>query len=593
MRIGSLFSGIGGFDLGLNRAGMDCVWQVEKDEKCRDILARHWPDVKRYGDVRDVGKRNLETVELVCGGFPCQDLSVAGRREGLAGERSGLWFEFIRIVEEIKPEWVVIENVAGLLSSGEGRDMGILLGGLAKCGYWWAYRVLDSQFWGVPQRRRRVFIVASLTAGCPEAVLFEPEGSPWDTPPSREAGARIAASLTAGVAASGGVNPPGRRAEDDVNLVYQCHGGNVGPMGALRRGNGSLTGGVPFVADEVAGTLGNRVRNDLDGMGTYIPDVALPLANGRTIDHYDESQQTYVVGPLQSHAVRHGHAMSTQQAAETEQLISFAWQQGVSKNDRSYPVRQGDYAGSLGETRVDAVCYPLHNQGIRHIIDPKGDREYASTQETDTRKVLRVLREEIGAEAFTEWGLGVLDSLQQAEVLRPDLHGKSVRPEAQGKSGVGGGTPSSQTVNTSWSMREVWITERIGCASQGREFSEQFTGELRAYLSELSQFGTSQEKALCDLWQASKGIGVLQQALSKIQEIWQSPCIQEESIYPTYGVRRLTPMEAERLQGFPDHWTAGQADSVRYRQLGNAVTVNVVEWIGRRLLEIEHGPKRA
>src|SRR5690606_40793791 len=111
------------------------VWQVEIDKQARAVLRRHWPDVDLHEDVRNVGAANLVPVDLICGGFPCQDLSVAGRRAGLAGERSGLFFEFARILDELRPRWVVIENVPGLLSSNSGRDMGTVLGTLAKLGY--------------------------------------------------------------------------------------------------------------------------------------------------------------------------------------------------------------------------------------------------------------------------------------------------------------------------------------------------------------------------------------------------------------------------------------------------------------------------
>ncbi len=127
MRYGSLFTGIGGIDLGFDRAGMECVWQVEIDEACRRILNRHWSNVRKYEDVRQVGKDELETVDLIAGGFPCQDLSTAGNREGLAGSRSGTWFEFRRILSECRPEWCFIENVPGLLSSAKGRDFAVIL----------------------------------------------------------------------------------------------------------------------------------------------------------------------------------------------------------------------------------------------------------------------------------------------------------------------------------------------------------------------------------------------------------------------------------------------------------------------------------
>jgi len=173
MRFGSLFTGIGGFDLGFERAGMKSAWQVEIDKFCAQVLEKQFKDVRRYEDVREVGKHNLEPVDLICGGFPCQDLSVVGKRKGLDGERSGLWFEFARIVEELKPEWVVIENVPGLLSSRKGEDFAIIIQTLVQLGYGVCWRILDSQYFGVPQRRRRVFIVGSLGSGCSAEVLFE------------------------------------------------------------------------------------------------------------------------------------------------------------------------------------------------------------------------------------------------------------------------------------------------------------------------------------------------------------------------------------------------------------------------------------
>ena len=116
MKFGSLFAGIGGFDLGLERAGMTCAWQVEIDDYCNKVLAKHWPEVKRYRDVREVGKHNLEPVELICGGFPCQPHSVAGKRRGAADDRN-LWPEYLRIIREVRPTWVVGENVPGIITT--------------------------------------------------------------------------------------------------------------------------------------------------------------------------------------------------------------------------------------------------------------------------------------------------------------------------------------------------------------------------------------------------------------------------------------------------------------------------------------------
>lgn len=156
MTFGSLFSGIGGFDLGLERAGMECRWQVEIDPFCRKVLAKHWPDVPRYEDVRDVGAHNLEPVDLICGGFPCQDISYAGKGAGLEGERSGLWYEFARIIGEMGPRYAVVENVPALLTRG----LGDVLGTLASLGYNAEWTCLPAASVGAPHIRDRVFVLA-------------------------------------------------------------------------------------------------------------------------------------------------------------------------------------------------------------------------------------------------------------------------------------------------------------------------------------------------------------------------------------------------------------------------------------------------
>ena len=161
LTFGSLFAGIGGLDLGLERAGMVCKWQVEIDDYCLKVLEKHWPNVKRYGDVRECGKHNLESVDLVCGGFPCQDVSQAGKRAGLKeGTRTGLWYEFARIIRELRPRWVLAENVPGLLSVDSGQGMGIVLRDLAEGGYDAEWDCIPAAAFGAPHLRYRVFIVA-------------------------------------------------------------------------------------------------------------------------------------------------------------------------------------------------------------------------------------------------------------------------------------------------------------------------------------------------------------------------------------------------------------------------------------------------
>lgn len=157
VRIGSLFSGIGGLELGLEWSGVGhTVWQVEYDEFCRSILARHWPHATRFHDIRDVSGGILEPVDLICGGFPCQDVSSAGARKGLAGERSGLWREFARVVSECKPEWVVVENVA----SGAKLWVDTVVQDLGQLGYETLPVPISASDCGALHRRARIFIVA-------------------------------------------------------------------------------------------------------------------------------------------------------------------------------------------------------------------------------------------------------------------------------------------------------------------------------------------------------------------------------------------------------------------------------------------------
>jgi DNA (cytosine-5)-methyltransferase 1 len=153
LTFGSLFSGIGGLDLGLERAGMKCAWQVEIDPYCQKVLTKHWPNVPKFEDVRTF---TPTAVDVVAGGFPCQDVSVAGPKVGIDGPRSGLWRELHRIISEVRPQFAIVENTAGLLVRGLDR----VLGDLAGIGYDAEWGVLSSCRFGAPHVRQRVFIVA-------------------------------------------------------------------------------------------------------------------------------------------------------------------------------------------------------------------------------------------------------------------------------------------------------------------------------------------------------------------------------------------------------------------------------------------------
>ena len=299
MKFVSLFAGVGGFDLGLEQAGHTCMGQVEIDKNARAILEKHWPNVPKHDDVTtaidwadEIGLTG--NVELVVGGFPCQDLSVAGKRAGLAGERSGLFYDALAFAKSVKAKTILLENVPGLLSSNQGRDFGVLLTELANAGYsnieW---RVLNSQFFGVAQRRRRVFIVASVGTEPFKQVLAECESSTGDPSSSQSQGQDSAGSVTdsTGAGSRGGIGSDlvqtlaardykgvGNQYVQENKLVIDVYtgtsfGGYGAGVGTLRANGGDLGGGSE--------TLVARMR----GFGDYEMDKTASALKAR--DHKD------------------------------------------------------------------------------------------------------------------------------------------------------------------------------------------------------------------------------------------------------------------------------------------------------------------
>lgn len=168
MKFFSLFSGIGGFDLGFERSGMTCVGQCEIDPFCNKVLAKHWPNVWRHGDIKTLTgamiNEHCGSIDLICGGFPCQDISLAGKRAGMSGERSGLWSEFFRLICELRPGYTIIENVSALLiptKPEEPAPLATVLSDLASLGFDAEWEMLRAADFGAPHQRDRLFIIAN------------------------------------------------------------------------------------------------------------------------------------------------------------------------------------------------------------------------------------------------------------------------------------------------------------------------------------------------------------------------------------------------------------------------------------------------
>jgi DNA (cytosine-5)-methyltransferase 1 len=233
LAVGSLFSGVGGFERGFEQAGFEVAWQVEIDKDAVSVLERHWPDVPRYGDVATVDPTILAPVDVVIFGSPCQDFSVAGKRAGMAGERSGLFGEAIRIIRGLRPTpaFCVWENVPGALSSAGGRDFGAVLDELANIGALdIAWRVLDARHFGVPQRRRRIFLVADFGAVRAGQILFESPSGSRDSAPSGAARERAAGDAAGGAGVVGIFG--GNRTSGAIDVATACNA-HGGPHGRL------------------------------------------------------------------------------------------------------------------------------------------------------------------------------------------------------------------------------------------------------------------------------------------------------------------------------------------------------------------------
>jgi len=300
LTFGSLFSGIGGFDLGFEQAGMKCAWQCEIDKQARSVLSTHWPNITIIEDVRNVRTGAVEYVDLICGGFPCQDVSVAGKREGLAGKRSGLWFEFLRVLDELRPQWVVIENVPGLLSSNKGRDFATILQGLVKLRYGVSWRVLDAQYFGVAQRRRRVFIVGSLGDGRSAQVLFEREGLFGHSPKVNKQRQGITPSVASGINGSGlrGRQPGSAASLVSTPLVFDWQSG-----GDVRH---SFSEKPMLQANQTPAIFQQNQRNEVRNLGGLAGSIQAQPGM---------KQQNYVFfgGNNRSAAIGRSTALSTKQ----------------------------------------------------------------------------------------------------------------------------------------------------------------------------------------------------------------------------------------------------------------------------------------
>ena len=273
MIYGSVCSGIEAATAAWHPLGWKAAWLSEIEKFPSAILQRHYPDIPNLGDMTAIHEKQEfknGAIDLLVGGTPCQSFSVAGLRRGMADPRGNLALVFLRIADLARPRWIVWENVPGVLSSNRGRDFGAFLGALGELGYGWSYRIMDAQYFGVPQRRRRVFVVGHLGDWRrAAAVLFEPDGLRRNPPPSRKEGQGFTRDVGRSLKACGN----SKWAKDQETLVAHTlrgEGYNAGEDGSGR--------GIPLVP----ALLTMRCGKEGGGKGPLVSeDKSLSLATGK------------------------------------------------------------------------------------------------------------------------------------------------------------------------------------------------------------------------------------------------------------------------------------------------------------------------
>lgn len=458
---GSLFAGVGGFDMGMEQAGYEPVFQVEWDKNCQKILHRHWPTVPKWGDVCDVNGADLPPCDVLIFGSPCQDLSVAGKRAGLQdGDRSSMFFEAVRIIKEMRdatnsiyPRATIWENVPGALSSNKGADFGVVLSSMADIGaITQEYAVLDAQYFGVPQRRRRIFLVSifdpAASERCPDPLLPLIQGSRGDFAKGRKARKDAARTASTSVDPSDGETIESLSVSDLTKWQTNYQSINAGLLQV-----------VPFVKSR-------RAQTNTDDE-TWVEGDVTPTLNA--FDNGGETRAT-VLMPV-AYSIREDAKANTFSATETDTALCL---NGLVPSTQSHHAQI-----FIAEPIIFENSYrdgPRVGDDICHTLPAK-------------------------------MGLG------------------------------GGNTPMLAEVTYSFD----------------------------------TQFGSN--------------AAVFEDTSPTLKSSQQPPSVSP----PGLAVRRLTPLECERLMGWPDdhtRWTADgkeQADTNRYKQCGNGVASCVAKFVGEQL----------
>jgi DNA (cytosine-5)-methyltransferase 1 len=530
MKVLSLFSGVGGFDMGLEAAGMTTVFQCEIDKHARSVLDYHWPDVPKWDDVSTLtGAHILEVtggVDVVAWGSPCQDLSLAGKRAGLSGERSGLFHEGIRIIKELRelsngkyPTWSIWENVVGALSSNRGADFGEVLYEMDEAGACFSeWTVLDAQYFGVPQRRRRVFVTS-----CFDSATSERCGSPLFP---------VCESVSGNSSESGKKRKGVTRSTQD------------------RIGTGSELASGGEVANTIPASIYHRstvVNQDVNSGHLVIE--ATPIQDGREIEKH---------------------------------------QNGLGVGN------EGDPMYTLDQTGGQAVAYSIREDATANNF---------SATEIETARALQALQPSVQSHhAQTFITQPILLDGRRVDDVRVYTEPVQTLQERMGTGGNNVPVVAQETIlsfDTQFGSNANVFSDQSPTLKSSQQppsvAQEPVVGSLAArdYKGVGNQYVAENKLVIQEGVQAISYDGYNQVVEEEIHRPWRIGKDSSDFIAdlrePTLIVRRLTPLECERLMGWPDNHTAQStngsiSDTQRYKMCGNGVASPVATWIAKHIL---------
>ena len=567
----SMFSGIEAASVAWEPIGFEPVAFAEVDPFPSAVLKKHYPHIPNLGDITNVNWSEYHgKVDIVVGGPPCQAFSVAGLRKALDDPRGVLILEYLRACDQIRPEWIVLENVPGLLSADGGRAFGSLLGALEELGYHAAWRVLDAQFFGVAQRRRRIFVVAHARDWRrAAAVLFEQPGVHGHLKSSKEARAYFASSAQGGA----GETSPDERIREAIAFSY----GNS----ADSRSMGEAEGVTPTIRSAGGG---NSVSVICEGEGqkTTLYSIAGniigrgPKNGGNGNGFQDGSDPMYTLTAMDRHAV------CQPGSGGSEESCLNPW---ATQSDRVFPensVFPSLVGGGRGNRGYAGGCILEDESGAQPLVMGSGQ---ANAEVLEGLCPTQCARQHKDPPILVEEGTSTL-AFDTTQVTSAHNRSNPQWDDPCHTLSAVGDAPSvcieSYAEGSFSQFREGEVgTLRAsgGCLGGGSEtLIAKFVSKSRADV--VRGFAQNTRNEL----RYESGDGSVAGTIAAQQGMKQQTFLESSS-----GIRRLTPVECERLQGFPDNWTRiewnGKPEEQcpngrRYKAIGNSMAVPVMKWIG-------------